>query len=125
MRNCTIWNSAWLVDTSPPIRSGTDRPACRHRFDSVRLHGTKQGEEIPYWTRPGTLGVDDGEIATTLVVEWATASGAGKLRSDRLEWPKKLRIFRTAMESCLRTSGAPARPDVARQSGWEGGDDQE
>jgi hypothetical protein len=77
-----------------------------------KVRGAKQGEEIPYWTRSVPLGNDaEGEIINTLAVVWGNASGAGKPDANRPAWPGKLRIFGTALESCLRTSGAMVRAD--------------
>jgi hypothetical protein len=76
-----------------------------------KVRGGKQGAEVHFSTRLVTLGMSpEGEVIDTLVIEWG-APGEREGGGFKIDWPKGLRLFRMALESCLMSNGEVLRPD--------------
>jgi KaiC/GvpD/RAD55 family RecA-like ATPase len=73
-----------------------------------KLRGGATGAETPFDLKVVDIGTD-GE--TTGIIEWElTVSAAQKSPASKERWPKSLRIFRSAMQTALASSGAVGHP---------------
>ena len=73
-----------------------------------KLRGGATGAETPFDLKVVSIGDDQ---TTTCIIEWKpSVSGVQKSTSSTERWPKSLKIFRTAMQTALASSGVVGYP---------------
>jgi hypothetical protein len=73
-----------------------------------KVRGGRTGQEIAFSVRQVEVAQGDGDVATTLVIQWAeTPTAPGAAPKQRLT--KSLTIFKQALDNALRDTGKRIR----------------
>ena len=73
-----------------------------------KLRGGKTGEEFPFDLQVVPAGFNE----TTCIIEWRAGPVAADTggTSEKVRWPKSLRVFRTSMQAMVGDKGVSIRP---------------
>ena len=73
-----------------------------------KLRGGKTGDEFPFDLEIVTAGF--GETTCTIAWRAGYAASDSGATSEKIRWPKGLRVFRTAMQAMVAERGKPTMP---------------